>query len=115
LQNARHINEDSIKNVRPETRKNVSKTKGGVGETQLMTLKQRGGKNISAIYVCMCVCTHTYTDINELKEGYQHRTKLVKGENNNLSADSHSIFNRCENYGHGLTSLGRQKCVRLKF
>jgi hypothetical protein len=29
--------------------------------------------------------------INEFKKGYQHRTNLVKDENSDLLADSHSI------------------------
>jgi hypothetical protein len=34
-----------------------------------------------------------YRGINELKKGYQPRTNMVKAENGDLLADSHSILN----------------------
>jgi hypothetical protein len=36
--------------------------------------------------------------INEFKNGYQPRTNMVKAENGDLLADSHSILNRWKNY-----------------
>jgi len=39
-----------------------------------------------------------YRGINEFKKGYQPRTNLVKDENGDLLADSHSILNRWKNY-----------------
>jgi hypothetical protein len=39
-----------------------------------------------------------YRGINEFKKGYQPRTKMVKAENGDLLADSHSILNRWKNY-----------------
>jgi hypothetical protein len=36
--------------------------------------------------------------INEFKKGYQPRTNMVKEENGDLLADSHSILNRWKNY-----------------
>jgi hypothetical protein len=35
-----------------------------------------------------------YEGINELRRGYQPRSNLVKDENSDLLADSHSILNR---------------------
>jgi hypothetical protein len=39
-----------------------------------------------------------YRGINEFKKGYQPRTNLLKNENGDLLADSHSILNRWKNY-----------------
>jgi hypothetical protein len=39
-----------------------------------------------------------YSGINELKKGYQPSTNMVKAENGDLLADSHSILNRWKNY-----------------
>jgi hypothetical protein len=39
-----------------------------------------------------------YRGIYEFKMGYQPRTNLVKDENGDLLADSHSILNRWKNY-----------------
>jgi hypothetical protein len=36
--------------------------------------------------------------ILEFKKGYHHRTNMVKAENGDLLADSHSILNRWKNY-----------------
>jgi hypothetical protein len=39
-----------------------------------------------------------YRGINEFKKGYQPRTNMVREENGDLFADSHSILNRWKNY-----------------
>jgi hypothetical protein len=39
-----------------------------------------------------------YRGIHDFKKGYQPRSNLVKDENGNLLADSHSILNRTKNY-----------------
>jgi hypothetical protein len=39
-----------------------------------------------------------YRGINEFKKGYQPRAKMVKAENGDLLADSHSVLNRWKNY-----------------
>jgi hypothetical protein len=41
---------------------------------------------------------NSYKGINEFNKGYQPRTNLVKDENGNLLADSHSTLNRLRNY-----------------
>jgi hypothetical protein len=38
--------------------------------------------------------TERYTEINEYKNGYQHRSNAGKGGNNDRVADSHDILNR---------------------
>jgi len=40
----------------------------------------------------------THRSINEFEKGYQPRTTIVKDENGDLLADSHSILNRWKNY-----------------
>ena len=39
-----------------------------------------------------------YGGINDMKKGYQPRTRLVKDEKGDLVADSHSIMARWRNY-----------------
>jgi hypothetical protein len=39
-----------------------------------------------------------YRGLNEFKKGYLPRTNMVKAENGDLLADSHSILNRWKNY-----------------
>jgi hypothetical protein len=39
-----------------------------------------------------------YRGINEFRKGYQPKTNMVKDENGDLLADSHSILNRWKNY-----------------
>jgi hypothetical protein len=41
---------------------------------------------------------HLYRGRNEFKKGYQPKTNLVKGENGDILADSHSILSRWKNY-----------------
>ena len=39
-----------------------------------------------------------YSGINDMKKGYQPRTKIVEDEKGDLVADSHSIMARWRNY-----------------
>jgi hypothetical protein len=56
--------------------------------------------------------------INGFMKGYQPRTNLVKDEDGDLLAHSHSILNRWKNYlcqllnVHGINDV-RQKCIEL--
>jgi hypothetical protein len=62
---------------------------------------------------------HLYRGINEFKKGYHPRTNMVKAENDDLLADSHSILNRWNNYfcqllnAQGLMMSGRPKYIQL--
>jgi hypothetical protein len=48
-----------------------------------------------------------YRGINDMKRGYQPRTRIVKDEKGDLVADSHSIMARSRNYfSHILNTLG---------
>jgi hypothetical protein len=53
-----------------------------------------------------------YRGINEFKKGYQPRTNLVKDENGDLFAESHSILNRWKNYFSQLLNEYRVSNVR---
>jgi hypothetical protein len=53
-----------------------------------------------------------YRGINELKKGYQLRISMVKEENGDLLADSHSILNRWKNYFCQLLSVSGVNDVR---
>jgi hypothetical protein len=63
-----------------------------------------------------------YRGINDFKKGYQPRNKIVKDENHNLFADdSHSSFERVEEFKYLETNLTNQNSIqeeiksRLKF
>jgi len=56
-----------------------------------------------------------YRGINDMKKGYQPRTRIVKDEKGEFVADSHNIMARWRNYFSqilkymGLVMSGRQK------
>jgi hypothetical protein len=50
--------------------------------------------------------------INEFKKGYELRTNMVKEENGDLRADSHSILNRWKNYFCQLLNVHGVKDVK---
>jgi hypothetical protein len=54
-----------------------------------------------------------YKGINEFKRGYQPRSNLVKDENGDQLADSHSILNRWKNYFSPLLNVHRVSDVTL--
>jgi hypothetical protein len=53
-----------------------------------------------------------YRGIDEFKRGYQLRNNLVKDENGDLFADSHSVFNRWKNYFSQLLNVHNVSDVR---
>jgi hypothetical protein len=53
-----------------------------------------------------------YRSINEFKKGYQATTNMVKEENCDLLADSHSILNRWKNYFCQLLNVHEVNDVR---
>jgi hypothetical protein len=73
-----------------------------------MNLKHSKNKNIRDLY----------SGINDFKKGYQPRTNVVKDENGDLVADSHSILARWRSHSfqllniHGVSMLGRLKYVQ---
>jgi hypothetical protein len=53
-----------------------------------------------------------YRGINEFKKGYQPRSKLVKGENGDLLAESCNILNRWKKYFSQLLNVNSVTDVR---
>jgi len=53
-----------------------------------------------------------YRGINDFKEGYQPRTIIVKYEEGDLVADSHSFMTRWKNYFSQLLNVHGPKDVR---
>jgi hypothetical protein len=53
-----------------------------------------------------------YRGINDFKKGYQPRTIIVKDEEGDLVADSHSIMTRWKNYFSQLLNIHGAKDVR---
>ena len=53
-----------------------------------------------------------YTDMNDFKKGYPPRTIIVKDEEGDLFADSHSIMTRWKNYFSQFLNVHGAKDVR---
>jgi hypothetical protein len=88
LQDPNEVNGDNLNNVRHEAsrhfrNKNKEYLKNKINE---LTTNSKN-KNIRDLY----------REINEFKRGYQPRNNLVKDENGDLLADSHSILNMWKN------------------
>ena len=56
--------------------------------------------------------TDLYRGINDFKKGYQPRTIIVKDEEGDLVADSHSVMTRWKNYFSQLLNVHGAKDVR---
>jgi hypothetical protein len=85
LQNPSQVNGDNMDNVRREASRNFRTKKPEYLKNKINELETNSkNKNIRDLY----------SGINEFKKGYQPRTNMVKEENGDLLADSHSILNR---------------------
>jgi hypothetical protein len=76
---------DNMDNIRCEASRTF-RTKKREYLKNKMSLKNSKNRNIRDMYRI------------EFKKGYQPRTNMVKEENGDLLADSHSILNRWKNY-----------------
>jgi hypothetical protein len=89
LQNPSQVNGDNMDNVRREASRTFRTKKREYLKNKINELETNcKNKNIRDLY----------KGINEFKKGYQPRTNMVKEENGEMLADSHSIFNRWKNY-----------------
>jgi hypothetical protein len=85
LQNLSQVNGDNMDNVRREASRTFRTKKREYLKNKINELETNSkNKNIRDLY----------RSINEFKKGYQPRTNMVKAENGDLLADSHSILNR---------------------
>jgi hypothetical protein len=82
------VNGDNMDNVRHEASRTFRTKKGNLKNKINELETDSKNKNIRDLY----------RGINEFKKGYQPRTDMVKEENGDLLADSHSILNRWKNY-----------------
>jgi hypothetical protein len=83
------VNGDNMDNVRREASRNFRTRKREYLKNKINELETNSkNKNIRDLY----------KGINELKKGYQPITNMVKEENGDLLAESHSILNRWKNY-----------------
>jgi hypothetical protein len=83
------VNGDNMDNVRREASRTSSPKKREYLKNEFNELETNSkNKNIIDLHRV----------INEFKKGYQPRTDMVKEENGDMLADSHSILNRWKNY-----------------
>jgi hypothetical protein len=89
LQNPSQVNRDNMDNVRREASRTLRTNKREYVKNKIDELETNSkNKNIRDLY----------RRINEFKKGNQPKTNMVKEENGDLLADSHSILNRWKNY-----------------
>jgi hypothetical protein len=89
LQNPSQVNGDNKDTVRREASRTFRTKKREFLKKKINEL-ERNDKNNNI--------RDLYRGINEFKKGYQPRSNMVKEENGDLFADSHSILNRWKNY-----------------
>jgi hypothetical protein len=83
------VNGDNMGKVRHETSRTFRTKKREYLKNKMNELETNSkNKNIRDLY----------RGINEFMKGYQPGTNMVKQENGDLLADSHSILNRWKNY-----------------
>jgi hypothetical protein len=89
LQNQSQVIGDNMDNVRHEASRTFRTKRREYLKNKINDLETNSkNKNIGDLY----------RGINEFTKGYQPRTNMVKEENGDLLADSHSILNRRKNY-----------------
>ncbi|PNF43440.1 hypothetical protein B7P43_G11554 [Cryptotermes secundus] len=105
LQDSSELNGDILNNIIRETSSHFRNKKRGYLKDKIdelaMNLKN---KNIRDLY----------RGINNFKRGYQPSSNLVKDENGDLLADSHTILNRWTRYFAQLLNVHRVSAVRQK-
>jgi hypothetical protein len=88
LQNPSQINGDNLQNLRRETSTTFRNKKREYAKNKINGQETNNkNKNIRDLY----------RGINEFKKGYQSRINIIKDENGNLLADSHSVLNGWKN------------------
>jgi hypothetical protein len=105
LQDPSKINGDNINNIRREASRHFRNKKREYLKDKINGVASNSkNKNIRDLY----------RGINEFKKGYQPRNNLVKNENGDLLADSHSILNRWKYHFYQLLNVHRVSDVRQK-
>jgi hypothetical protein len=103
LQNPNQSNGDNLNNVRREASRHFRNKKKGYLKAEINELERNSkNKNIRDLY----------GGINDFKRGYQPRTNVVKDENGDLVADSHSILARWRNHFSQLLNIHGVNDVR---
>jgi hypothetical protein len=97
-------NEDNLNNVRGKVSRHFRKK-------QREHLKKNKINELATHYKRKNI-TGSYRTINEFKESFQPVTNLVKDENGDLLANSHSILNRWKNFFSQLLNVHRVSDIR---
>ena len=89
IQDPSQSNADTLNNVRPNASRHFRNKKKAYLRAKIEELETNSKINNIRDW---------YRGINDMKKGYQPRTKIVKDEKVDLVADSHSIMARWRNY-----------------
>ncbi|PNF21339.1 hypothetical protein B7P43_G02097 [Cryptotermes secundus] len=103
LQDPSELNGDNLNNIRRETSRHFRNKKRQYLKDKIDELAMNSrNKNIRDLY----------RGVNDFKRGYQPSSNLVRDENGDLLANSHSILNRWRNYFSQLLNVHRVIAVR---
>jgi hypothetical protein len=103
LQGPSKINGNNLNNIKREASRDFRNKKMEYQKDKINEIASNSkNKNIRDIY----------RGINNFKKGYQPRNNLVKNENGDLLADSHSILNRWKYHFYQLLNVHRVSDVR---
>ena len=89
IQDPSQSNEDNLNNVRRDASRHFRKKKKAYLRAKIEELETNSKINN---------IRNLYRGINDMKKGYQPRTRIVKDEKDDLVADSHSLMARWRNY-----------------
>jgi hypothetical protein len=89
IQDPSQSNVDNLNNVRRDASRHFRNKKNAYLKTKIEELESNSKINSIRDW---------YRGINDVKNGYQPRTRIVKDEEGDLVADSHSIMARWRNY-----------------
>jgi hypothetical protein len=89
IQDPSQSNVDNLNNVRRDDKRHFRNKKKAYLKAKIEKLETNS--KINNIW-------DLYRDINDVKKGYQPRTRILKDEKGDLVADSHSIMARWGNY-----------------
>jgi hypothetical protein len=97
------VNEDNLSSVRREASRHFRNKKREYFKGKINELESNSkNRNIRDLY----------GGINELKKGYQPRTKLIKDKKGDSHADPHKIVNRWMNYFCQLLNVQQVRDIR---
>ena len=103
IQDPSQSNADNLNNVRRDASRHFRNKKKAYLRAKMEELENNSKiNNIRDLY----------RGINDMKKGYQPRTRIVKDENGDLVADPHNIMARWKNYFSQISNVHGVSAVR---